>query len=146
MYINMYIYAHILMYIYVEIDIYMGGVDAVWHPTETCKLDKPTGEVVQGHVSNGDFQWESPRPPLVPVTGAKNGTIRTPVAWGWKKSEKREKSIITLAFTWPEKDYFFFIFMMWLWSKKRKTLHYSLLLWSHVYSYSLFAHTCGLRA
>ena len=27
MYINMYIYAHILTYIYVEIDIYMGGVD-----------------------------------------------------------------------------------------------------------------------
>ena len=27
MYINMYIYAHILMYIYVEIDVYMGGVD-----------------------------------------------------------------------------------------------------------------------
>ena len=27
MYVNMYIYAHILMYIYVEIDIYMGGVD-----------------------------------------------------------------------------------------------------------------------
>ena len=27
MYINMYIYAHILMYIYVETDIYMGGVD-----------------------------------------------------------------------------------------------------------------------
>jgi len=42
-------------------------------------LVKLTGEVVQGHVSNGDFYWESPRPTLVPVTGAKNGTIRTPV-------------------------------------------------------------------
>ena len=35
MYINMYIYAHILMYIYVEIDVYMGGVD--W---DVCMFEK----------------------------------------------------------------------------------------------------------
>ena len=40
---------------------------------------KDTGEVVQGHVSNGDFHCESPKPPLVPVTEPKNGTINTPV-------------------------------------------------------------------
>ena len=50
-----------------------------WPPTETCKLVKDTGEVVAGHVSNGDFHWESPSPPLVPVTAPKNGTINTPV-------------------------------------------------------------------
>ena len=35
MYINMYIYAHILMYIYVEIDVYMGGVDG-----DVCMYEK----------------------------------------------------------------------------------------------------------
>ena len=35
MYINMYIYAHILTYIYVEIDIYMGGVDG-----DVCMFEK----------------------------------------------------------------------------------------------------------
>ena len=31
-------------------------------PTETCKFVNDTGEVVHGHVSNGDFRWLSPRP------------------------------------------------------------------------------------
>ncbi len=31
----MYIYAHILMYIYVEIDVYMGGVDG-----DVCMYEK----------------------------------------------------------------------------------------------------------
>jgi hypothetical protein len=35
MYINMYIYAHILTYIYVEIDVYMGGVDG-----DVCMYEK----------------------------------------------------------------------------------------------------------
>jgi len=35
MYINMYIYAHILMYIYVEIDVYTGGVDG-----DVCMYEK----------------------------------------------------------------------------------------------------------
>ena len=35
MYINMYIYAHILTYVFVEIDIYMGGVDG-----DVCMYEK----------------------------------------------------------------------------------------------------------
>jgi len=51
--------------------------------TLTCKFVKLTAEVVQGHVSNGDFHCEPPRPPLVPVTAPKNGTISTLVCGAW---------------------------------------------------------------
>ena len=47
------------------------------------KLVNKQGEVVAGHVSNGDFHWESPKPAL--ATGPTNGTINTPV--GWTKPE-----------------------------------------------------------
>jgi len=81
-------------------------IHAFWPATETCKLVRDTGEVMLGLVSNGDFHWESPKPPEVPVTwcyntfrslliliglfwhyrsmiplwlGAINGTLSTPV-------------------------------------------------------------------
>ena len=49
------------------------------------------GKVVSGHVSNGDFHWESPKP--APATDSINGTVNTPFGWtkpdfmGWSNDD-----------------------------------------------------------
>jgi len=50
-----------------------------WPPIETWRLVRDNGDMVAGHVSNGDFHWKSPNPLL--ATEAINGQINTPVRW-----------------------------------------------------------------
>ena len=50
-----------------------------WPPIETWRLVRDNGDIVAGHVSNGDFHWKSPNPLL--ATEAINGQINTPVGW-----------------------------------------------------------------
>ena len=52
-----------------------------WPPIETCKFVRDNGDIVAGHVSNGDFHWKSPKPLLAPVVAPMNGQINTPVGW-----------------------------------------------------------------
>ena len=52
-----------------------------WPPIETWRLVRDNGDIVAGHVSNGDFHWKSPNPLLAPVVAAMNGQINTPVGW-----------------------------------------------------------------
>ena len=48
-----------------------------WPPIAICKLLRDKGLIVEGHVSNGDFHWESPNPLL--ATAPMNGQISTAV-------------------------------------------------------------------
>ena len=50
-------------------------------PIETWRLVRDNGDIVAGHVSNGDFHWKSPNPLFVPVVAPINGHIRTAVGW-----------------------------------------------------------------
>ena len=50
-----------------------------WPPIETWRLVRDNGDIVEGQVSNVDFQWKSPKPTV--VDEAINGQINTPVGW-----------------------------------------------------------------
>ena len=52
-----------------------------WPPIETWRLVRDNGDIVAGHVSNGDFHWKSPNPLFAPVVAPINGQINTPVGW-----------------------------------------------------------------
>ncbi len=50
-----------------------------WPPILTWRLLRDNGDIVEGHVSNGDFHWKSPNPVL--AAEAMNGQINTAVRW-----------------------------------------------------------------
>jgi len=68
--------------------------------------------------------------------------LRSPEAG--KRAKRGKRALLRALLLGRKKTIFFYIYDVIV-KQRKKTLHYSLLLCSHVY-YSLFAHTCGLRA